>query len=234
MSAATAVVSGATGSIGGAMVSRLAAEGYGVVALGRDDTALDKLAEGQGQAQVRTIRVDLTDAASLSESLPRLERVDVLVHCAGIADVAPVEGSDVELWRQMLEVNLVAAAELTRALLPPLRAARGHIIFVNASYGMTGVPRWSAYVGSKVAMRELADSLRAEEAPYGLRVTSIYPGGVRSPLLRRVRYAFGRDYDPTRSLSPESLATVMLGVLRAPTDTHVTDLAITPAPQEGD
>ncbi|HYJ69422.1 MAG TPA: SDR family oxidoreductase [Nocardioidaceae bacterium] len=225
---ATAVVSGATGGIGAAMVSRLAGEGYGVLALGRDDAALAEVA--RSDPRVTTARVDLTDAGSLDDALPELDRVDALVHCAGIAEVAPVEGSDVELWRRTFEVNLVAAAELTRALLPPLRAAHGHVIFVNAAYGMTGVPRWSAYVGSKVATRELAESLRAEEAPHGLRVTSIYPAGVRTPLLRRVRTAFDRGYDPTRGLSPESLATVMLSVLRAPNDAHVTDLAIKPAP----
>jgi NAD(P)-dependent dehydrogenase (short-subunit alcohol dehydrogenase family) len=67
---------------------------------------------------------------------------------------------------------------VTRALLPALRAARGRIVFVNAARGTHPVPGWSAYAGSKVALRELADSLRDEEDPHGNRVTTIYPGGV--------------------------------------------------------
>lgn len=226
----TAVVSGATGAIGAAAVARLAAEGYAIVALGRDEAALADLAGGH--AGVSTVQVDLADSADLADRLPALDRVDALVHCAGIAEVAGVDDTDVELWRRTLEVNLVSAAELTRVLLPPLRHARGHVIFVNAAYGITGVPRWSAYVGSKVALREFAESLRAEEAPHGLRVTSIYPSGVRSPLLRRVRRSFDREYDPVRCLSPESLAAVILTVLRAPAGAHVTDLAVKPTTPE--
>lgn len=225
--APVAVVSGATGGIGAAMTARLAAEGYAVVALGRHESRLADLADHH--AGLTTIRVDLTDADSLADRLPALQRVDALVHCAGIADVADAAGTDLELWRRTFEVNLISAAELTRLLLPPLRAARGHVVFVNAAFGMSGVPRWAAYVGSKAALREYADSLRAEEAPGGLRVTSVYPSGVATGLLRQVRESFDREYDPSRCVSPESLAAIMLSALRAPADAQVTHLAVGPA-----
>lgn len=109
--------------------------------------------------------------------MTELDRVDALIHCAGIADVASVEDTPARLWQPMLAINVASAAELTRVLLPGLRKAAGHVVFVNAAYGMAGEPRWSAYVGSKAALRELADSLREEEAPHGVRVTSIFPSG---------------------------------------------------------
>jgi NAD(P)-dependent dehydrogenase (short-subunit alcohol dehydrogenase family) len=87
-----------------------------------------------------------------------------VVHCAGVSEVAAVEATPHALWEETLAVNVTGPAALTRVLLPPLRAARGHVVFVNAAPGQQGVPNWSAYTASKAALRELADSLREEEA----------------------------------------------------------------------
>lgn len=230
MSAATktALVTGATGGIGAAVASVLSAAGFRVLATGRHPDRLAELAERH--ATVTSIGIDLTDPAELAAGLPPLNRLDALVHCAGIADIATVSDSRPRQWRQILEVNLVSAAELTRILLPALRLARGHVVFVNASFGMTGVPGWSAYVGSKAALRELADSLREEEAASGVRVTSVFPGGVATDLLRTVRRSFGGQYDPAACISPDSLARIILSALQSPDDAMITDLAVAPAP----
>jgi NADP-dependent 3-hydroxy acid dehydrogenase YdfG len=96
---------------------------------------------------------------------------------------------------------------------------------------MRAVPRWSAFVASKAALRELADSLRAEEAHHGLRVTTIYPGGTATELLQKVRGQFGRPYEPSECIQPATLASLVLGVLEAPADAHVTELCVVPAPR---
>lgn len=224
-----AVVTGATGGIGAAVVARLSAAGYRVLALGRNKERLNELV--QQHPGVTPIQADLAEPTVLSTVLPKVDRLDALIHCAGIADVARVEEMTPQLWKQTLDVNVVASAELTRVLLPALRAARGHVVFVNASFGMTAVPRWSAYVGSKAALGELADSLRAEEAPHGLRVTSIYPGGVDTPLLREVRRSFGAEYDPATCIRPNSLAAFILTILAAPADAYISDVAIKATPR---
>jgi NADP-dependent 3-hydroxy acid dehydrogenase YdfG len=121
-------------------------------------------------------------------------------------------------------------AELTRALLPALRAARGRVVFVNAVAGLHAVPRWAAYAGSKAALTELADSLRLEEAVNGVRVTSIYPGGIATELLRKVRAGFGGEFDRTRLVSPESFAVVVVSVFDTPPDVDVHEIALTPPP----
>ena len=84
-----------------------------------------------------------------------------------------------------LPVNLVAPAELTRALLPGLRAARGTVVFLNSGAGLVAHPEWSAYAASKFGLRAIADSLRAEEAGAGVRVTSVYLGRIATPMHRR-------------------------------------------------
>ena len=96
--------------------------------------------------------------------------------------------------------------------------------------GLHAVPNWSAYVASKAALTELAASLRLEEAAHGVRVTSIHPGGIATELLRKVRGALGRPYDPAACVSPDSLATVVGTVLDAPADVDITDVSLQPPP----
>jgi NADP-dependent 3-hydroxy acid dehydrogenase YdfG len=192
----TAAVTGATGGIGSAVSAALDAGGWDVVALRR------------------------------GEPVPQVERLDALVHCAGIAPVASIEDSARELWTETLEANVIGPAETTRSLLSALRAARGHVVFVNAAPGLRGVAKWSAYVGSKAALRELADSLREEETGNGIRVTSIYPGGVRTALLRKVREGLGRPYDEAKTILPETLASLVLSILEFPEDAEILEVSL--------
>src|SRR5699024_4456635 len=74
---------------------------------------------------------------------------------------------------EIMTVNVTSAATLTAALLPALRRSRGHVVFINSSAGLRGVPGWSGYLGSKRALHELADVLRTEESEAGLKVTSV-------------------------------------------------------------
>lgn len=215
-------VTGATGGIGRAVVAALAAGGYEVVALGRSD---EKLA---GLPAVMRVTLDL----AAGEPVPLgVERLDGLVHCAGISEVAPVAETPRAAWEELMAVNVVGPAAVTRALLPALRAAGGHVIFVNAAPGLHGVPNWSAYTASKAALTELADSLREEEAPHGVRVTTIYPGGVRTEMLRRVREQLGRPYDPAVTVLPETLASLVVSLLEFPADAQVTEVSLRAAPR---
>jgi NADP-dependent 3-hydroxy acid dehydrogenase YdfG len=219
----TAVVAGATGGIGEAVVAALAAAGFRVLALGRDAGKLAAL-EAEGVA------VDLAGLDALPEPLAGLERVDALVHCAGLSEVASVEETPRGLWDETFAVNVSGPAALTRALLPALRAARGRVVFVNAAPGLRAVRNWSAYTASKAALRELADSLREEERERGVRVTSIYPGGVRTELLRKVREHLGVPYDPAVTVSPQTLAGLVVTVLAFPDDAELLDVSLRAAP----
>ena len=148
----TVLVSGATGGIGTALVEALIRKGRPVVALGRDAGRLAELSDEH--PLVRPLRADLRHPESLAESVadhPELAELDAFVHCAGVSPVASVAESPVELWREVLAVNLLSAAELTRLLLPALRASRGHVVLVNASPGLHAVPRWSAFAASRAS-----------------------------------------------------------------------------------
>jgi NADP-dependent 3-hydroxy acid dehydrogenase YdfG len=222
-----AVITGATGGIGSAIVRMLADRGNDVVAMARPSAALDALCEATAAVAAP---IDLLRTSELPAAVRALDRVDVLIHAAGVSEVASVEDTPPEVWHETMAVNVTGPAELTRALLPALRAARGRVVFVNAVAGLHAMPRWSAYTASKAALTELADSLRLEEAGSGVRVTSIYPGGVATELLRKVRAGLGRPYDPAHCVSPASLAAVVAAVLDAPADVDITEVALQPPP----
>ena len=220
------MVTGATGGIGRAVVSALAAAGYQVTAVGRE---LDRL---RSLPAMRVIAADFAQPGELSEAVHAPERLDALVHCAGVAveALAPVAGTGPAAWQQTMAVNAMAAAELTRLMLPALRRSRGHVVFVNAAPGVRAVPGWSAFAASKVALREVADSLRLEEEANGVRVTTVYPGGTATEHLRAIRAARGRDYDPRELIRPETLAAMVTWVLAAPADAYVSEVSVLPGP----
>jgi short-subunit dehydrogenase len=224
----TMLVTGATGGIGAAVVRAAAQREYQVVAVGRDGGRLDALAaEVPGTTGVA---LDLGKPFELPAPAAALDRVDAIVHCAGVAEVTAVEESSFTGWHETLGVNLVGAAELTRMLLPALRRARGHVVFVNAAPGVHAVPRWAAYAGSKAALRELADSLREEEKGNGLRVTTIYPGGTATDLLRKVREQFGQPFRAADCIQAPSLASLVLMTLDMPPDAYLSEVSVLPAP----
>jgi NADP-dependent 3-hydroxy acid dehydrogenase YdfG len=225
---AVALVTGATGGIGSAVVRMLTARGVRVLAAARPSESLDELCAGVPEAVPAPL--DLRRPAELPDVVRALDRLDVLVHAAGISEVVSVADTPPELWTETMAANVTGPAELTRALLPALRAARGRVFFVNAVAGLHAVPRWAAYAGSKAALTELADSLRLEEAPSGVRVTSIYPGGIATEMLRKVRGGFGRPFDPAACVSPDEFAAVVAAVLDLPAGVDVTDLSLQPAP----
>lgn len=223
-----AVVTGATGGIGTAVVRALADRGHRVLAVGRSAEKLAALCADT--PLVFPVVLNLAGSFELPRPLAGLDRLDALVHCAGIAEVASVQATPQTLWQKTLAVNVIAPAELTKGMLPALRAATGRIVFINIAAGTHAVPNWSAYVASKAALKEFADSLRAEEDRHGLRVTSIYPSGVDTELLREIRAKFGRPYDPAACVRPETLASLVITALECPADAHLTELSVRPAP----
>lgn len=220
-----ALVTGASRGIGAA-VARVLAPRYDLLLGGRDRAALAALAaELPGS---RPWPVELTDAEALAAATSGLERLDVLVHSAGVSDIGTVADTPAAVWRRQFEVNVVAVAELTRLALPALRAAPGHVVFINSGAGLEARPGWGAYAASKFALRALADSLRAEEARSGVRVTSVHPGRTATDMQRRVRTFEGGPFEPQRYLTAESVAGAVLVALSAPPDAHLTQIVLRP------
>lgn len=228
----TIVVTGAGSGIGAVLARRLADRGDRLVVVARDAArAEDLLAALPGSTAVVA---DLADPAALERAVADAglpDRIDAVVHAAGIVDLGAVGDLPLAAWTSQLTVNLVAPAELTRLLLPRVRAARGVVLFVNSGAGLTAHPEWSAYAASKHGLRALADALRGEEAVHGVRVTSVYPGRTSTPMQEKVHAQEGAAYDPARFIDPESVATAILAALDATPDATLSDITVRPGPR---
>ncbi|MBV2353399.1 SDR family oxidoreductase [Streptomyces sp. J2-1] len=223
------MITGAGSGIGAAVARRLHARGDDLVLHARDaGRAKELAAEFPG---ARTLVGDLADPERLSWALSHQtvpDRIDSLLHIAGVVDLGEVGELSAKSWRHQIAVNLLAPAELTRLLLPSLRAARGHVLFANSGAGLTAHANWSAYSASKHGLKALADSLRLEEHGNGVRVTSVYPGRTASRMQAQIHQQEGREYDPAAWMSAESVATTILTSLDLPRDAEIHDLSVRP------
>lgn len=222
----TVVVTGASRGIGAA-TARALQDRHDLVLVGRDTGALDSVARDCRSARVVT--ADLATADGVALVADGITALDGLVHCAGVAELGRIDQSDAARWRHAFEVNVLAVVELTRVLLPALRAARGHVVVVNSGAGTTAKPGWGSYSASKFALRAVTDTLRGEEP--ALRVTSIHPGRVDSDMQRAIVAGEGGTYDPSAYLAPDSVATAIRQALEATSDAHPTEIVLRPRPR---
>jgi NADP-dependent 3-hydroxy acid dehydrogenase YdfG len=218
----TALVTGASRGVGAA-VARAFAPTHHVILGGRDEQALAALAAELPDA--RPWPVELTEVTEAD--VAGVERLDVLVHNAGVTTLGKIADLPASVWRDTMALNLFAVAELTRLVLPALRRAGGHVICVNSGAGLRANPGWGAYAASKFALRAFADALRQEEPD--LRVTSVHPGRVDTDMQRSVRAQEGAAYEPDRYLQADSVARAVLAAVNAGPDAHLTDLTLRPS-----
>ncbi|MFD8457267.1 SDR family oxidoreductase [Streptomyces antimycoticus] len=225
----THLITGAGSGIGAAVTERLAERGEELWLLARDAGRAKELAERF--PGVRTVVGDLADPDRLSwalghQTLP--DRLDSLLHIAGVVDLGEVGELTPKAWTRQLNANLVAPAELTRLLLPQLRLAQGHVIFVNSGAGLRANAQWAAYAASKHGLKALADALRWEESGNGLRVTTVYPGRTATPMQVKVHQQEGKEYHAELWMEPGTVATTILTALDLPRDAEITDLQVRP------
>ncbi|CAK7285773.1 SDR family oxidoreductase [Streptomyces misionensis] len=178
------LVTGASGGLGRAVVGEVLSAGERVIAVTRGDGPLRPLTAAF-PGRLRTVSVDITDAgalrAALDDAITGFGRLDVVVNNAGYALAGPFEELDDTELRAQFEVNFFAAANVLRAALPYLRAAKaGRVLQISSLAGQIGAPGMSAYTASKHALEGLSVSLAAELTPLGIRMTIVEPGAART------------------------------------------------------
>jgi len=216
-----ALVTGASRGIGKAIAVDLGRTHHVLVG-GRDAAAVDAVVAQLPSAE--PFVGDLTGG-----ELPALpERLDVLVHSAGLEDGGTVEDTDLATWRRLFEVNVFAVAELSRLALPALRAAEGLVVVINSGSGLVSGPGGGPYAASKFAARALTDALREEERPHGVRVSSIHPGRVDTDMQRALVAREGHAYDTTFTITPEMVAATVRTAVDLPPSGTVESLSVRP------
>ena len=218
----TAMITGATGGLGAAIATTLAPT-HTLFLAGRPSDRLDELAERFGAT---TWPVDFGDLDAIEAAVEPIVELDVLIHNAGVAYPGRVAETTVDEWQSTMQVNVVGAVALTLPLLPALRAARGHVVFINSGSGINVSPGLASYSASKFALRAFADSLRADEP--ALRVTSVHPGRIATDMQRDLIAYEGHEYDASQFLSPETVAAVVAQAVATPPDGHVHEVIVRP------
>ena len=236
LSERTAVITGASSGAGRAIALALAAEGMGLCLVGRNADRMGEIeaaARQRGARQVLACRIDLAqgDAARhvVDQAAGCFARIDTLIHCAGAYKRAPVEQADIADLDRQYRINVRSVYLLTQLLLPQLRAARGDIVFLNSTQGLSAGPSVAQFATTQHALRAVADSVRSELNTDGVRVLVLHLGRMATPRAQKVFSAEGRPFQPQLLLQPEDVATVVVTALRLPRTAEVTTVLMRPA-----
>lgn len=175
-----ALVTGASSGLGALTAKQLAARGYLVAGAARRPELVSEL------PGVFPVRLDLTEAESIEHAVDEVEAalgrpVDILVNNAGYGEFGSLEETPVDHARRQFEVNVFGLAALTQRVIPSMReAGSGRIVNVSSLAGEFSSPLGGWYHASKFALEALSDSMRAELRPFGIDVTVVQPGPVRT------------------------------------------------------
>lgn len=223
------LVTGGSRGIGRAICDALAPD-HDLIIGGRDSAALEKVCGTYPFA--RPFVVDLADEDSTRSAVQDLglRHLDGLVHSAGVSGGWATPDSNRAVWREMLEVNVIAVSDLTRLLLPALIEARGTLVTINSGAGLRATGQGGHYPASKFALTALTDVLREELRPDGVRVCSVHPGRVDTDMQRSLVASEDRAYDPMEHMRPESVAHAVRTVLTATPDATYETISIRPGP----
>jgi NAD(P)-dependent dehydrogenase (short-subunit alcohol dehydrogenase family) len=179
------LVTGASSGIGRATALRLAGDGWHVFAGVRNPADGDKLTRSSTGNGLTPLILDVTDAGHIDAAVDAVAGhaaagLDGLVDNAGVGLAAPTELVPLDRFRQHLEVNLIGQLAVTQAFLPLLRRARGRIVVIS-SIGVRFAPPFAGPLDAgKAALAALADALRQELAPWGVRVVLVEPASINS------------------------------------------------------
>ncbi len=230
----TVAVTGSTSGIGHRLAIELSSRGAHLVLIGRSAARLTafgrELGKNRPGATFDVVELDLAgDIEHSLEALSVYAGVDLLVHSAGTMSVQALESTSGEIFDRHYRVNVRSVFLLTRSLLPALRTAAGQIVFINSSAAQQkSRGNMAAYTASKYALWALADSLRDEVNPDGVRVVSVFPGRTATPMQAYLHAEEGKEYKPNVLLQPDDVAQAVMAALSLPRTAEVTDISVRP------
>ncbi len=224
LSGRVALVTGAAGGIGGATVAALEDAGATVIAIdlvahphpsgagappSLSQREREQLAAGERKGEGDLVPLDVTSEAAWTRVAARIERehgaLDILIHNAGLVLVKPLAATTPEDWRRLFAVNVDGPYLGTRALLPLLKAGAKRqssgaaVVLLSSVAGIGGGARMSGYCATKGAVRLFAKACAMEFAPDRIRVNSVHPGGVDTPMIGEIVDAYA-----AQGLSPDA------------------------------
>jgi NAD(P)-dependent dehydrogenase (short-subunit alcohol dehydrogenase family) len=228
----TWLITGSSRGLGRALARAVVERGDRVVAGARDTRTLAALVDA-AHDRVRAVSLDVTDRAAadaaVREAVHAFDRLDVVVNNAGYADLASIEDTTEQAFRDQIETNLWGVINVTRAALPVLRGqGDGRFIQISSVGGRMASPGLGSYQAAKWAVSGLTGVLAAEIAPLGLKATVVEPGAMKtdwggaSMRIARVSPAYERtvgaraswmpDFNERAPTTPESAAAAIIAL----------------------
>ncbi|WP_436937978.1 SDR family oxidoreductase [Staphylococcus xylosus] len=225
-----AIVTGASSGIGASIAETLSQHGVKVVLTGRNETRLSDVAKQlreNSQSEIDTHIVDVTQkdevAKLVKETENKFGRVDILVNSAGLMLSSAITDGDVEAWENMIDVNLKGTLYGINAVLPIfLNQSTGHIINIASISGFEVTKQSTLYSASKAAVHTITQGLEKELAKTGVRVTSISPGMVDTPL------SGNTDWGSRKKLDPQDIAEAVVYALQQPSHVNINEVTVRP------
>ncbi len=223
-----ALVTGASSGIGRATALLLAREGARLALVARREGLLREVAqeiERMGR-EALTLPADVTRQEeverAVAQTVARWGRVDILAACAGAYVRAPVLQMTVADVERSMAVNFYGVLYAVQAVLPHMVGQRGgHIVLVSSADGKKGIPPDGPYVAAKFAVAGLGDILRQELRPYGIAVTTVFPGRVDTPMIAHLRVPW-----ISAKIPPKAVARAILQALRRRTPEVILPLQV--------
>ncbi|HIK11870.1 MAG TPA: SDR family oxidoreductase [Oscillatoriaceae cyanobacterium M33_DOE_052] len=228
-----ALITGASSGIGRATALAFAKAGIDVALVSRSQEKLAAVAAAATNlgVTVKTYPVDLADLPRVKDNISAIVAdfggIDILVNNAGMGYTGTVTDTPLSHWQQVLDLNLTSPFLCIQGVLPEMRSQKFGLIVNVASISATAnFPGWAAYNVSKAGLVSLSKTLAAEESAHGIRVTSLCPGAVSTPLwdTETVQADFPRE----AMMSPESIADTILHVALLSASAAIPELSILP------
>lgn len=229
-----AIITGASSGIGKSTALAFAKAGINVALVGRSAQKLEAVRQAAVQTGVKaTIHtVDLAQVEQVKQTMSaiamELGQVDILVNNAGMGYTSTLSETSLVDWQQILDLNLTSVFQCIVGILPHLRdRAHGIIINVASIAAATPFPSWGAYSVSKAGLVALSKALAAEERNNGIRVVTVSPGAVNTPIWDTE--TVNADFDRSAMLTPDIVAQSILHTALLPHQAVVEELTITPS-----
>ncbi len=229
------LVTGAGSGLGEATAQAFARQGCSVVCVDVNEQAAQRTRDTVSASDVPSLAIgcDVADAeavdAAVQQTVERLGRLDAVVNCAAIDHTLSVEDMSVDQWDQVIGVNLRGPFLFAKAALPVMREQRGgHIINVASTAATRAWANASAYHASKWGLVGFGRGLGVEGRPYGIRVTTVIPGGMRTHFFDRFADQGIPMPEEENLQSPANVADAIVFAARMPAESVMQEMIVTP------
>ena len=226
-----ALITGAGSGIGRATALAFAQAGIHLALVGRTQSKLEAVAIAAAQYGVKAEchPIDLLQVEQVREKIAAIATsfgtIDILVNNAGMGYTGTLANTSLADWQRVLTLNLTSVFQCIQGILPTMRQRQqGTIINVSSIAGQQVFPEWGAYCVSKFGLVALSKTLAAEERAHGIRVVTISPGSVNTPIWDTD--TVHADFDRSSMLTPETVAQSILYTALLPQEAVIEDLTL--------